>query len=125
MRLGWGARTAHSSLWLAVMVLGMATTARAQEEPSSRVIKSLRKLGRGMANLATAPAELIRTPELVGRRDGYVAAMSVGLVHGLCRVFLRGLTGAFEVATFAVEIPRDYQPLMKPEFVWEHGNWSP
>ena len=114
-------RIALASLTIAACGIGPA--AFAQEEGTSHVDASLHKLGRGIANIATCPAELIRTPELVGRREGYVSAVSIGLVQGAWRTLVRGLTGAFEVATFFVEIPKGYGPLMKPEFVWEHGNW--
>jgi putative exosortase-associated protein (TIGR04073 family) len=83
----------------------------------------LRKLGRGVTNIVTCPAELLRQPELVGRRDGYLAAMSVGLLQGAWRTLQRGVVGAFEVVTFPVEVPKDFAPLMRPEYVFGHGNW--
>ena len=118
-----GRSTRLKVLCVSAMTLGFAATASADSElttPGGR----LRKLGRGIANIATAPAEIIRTPELVSRRDGYVSAMSVGLVEGTWRTLVRAVTGVFEIATFYVEIPRGFGPLMKPEFVWEHGNWA-
>ncbi len=84
----------------------------------------LRKLGRGVANIVTGPLELIRTPEMVGRRDGYYAALSVGLLEGVWRSFLRVAVGVFEVGTFFSGIPGDFEPAMRPEFVWAHGNWA-
>ena len=112
-------------LVLATMVvgLGMAAAASAEEGQSSRIDGALHKLGRGIANIATCPAELIRTPELVGQKDGYLAAMTAGIAQGAWRTVLRGVTGIFEVATFYAEIPKDYAPLMKPEYVFAHGDW--
>jgi len=101
----------------------MAAAASAEEGESSRVDRMLHKLGRGIANVATCPGELIRTPELVGKRDGYLAAMTAGIVQGAWRTVLRGVTGVFEVVTFYMEIPKDYAPLMKPEYVFAHGEW--
>ncbi len=103
-----------------VAVLGSASVVSAEE---GRADGMLHKLGRGIANIATCPGELIRTPELVGRKDGYLAAMTVGILQGAWRTILRGVTGVFEVATFYAEIPKDYAPLMKPEFVFAHGDW--
>ena len=94
-----------------------------EEATPSRVDGSLRKLGRGIANVATAPAELIRTPQLTTRREGYIAGLSIGIVEGAWRTVERALTGIFEIGTFYAEIPKDYGPLMKPEFVWAHGDW--
>ena len=85
---------------------------------------ALRKLGRGVANVASCPAELIRIPTLVGRQDGYLAAMSVGLLQGAWHMIQRGTVGLFEVATFYAEIPKGFRPLFTPEFVWAHGDWS-
>lgn len=84
---------------------------------------ALSKLGRGIANIATGPLELVRTPELVTQRDGTLAGVTVGVCQGLWRGVLRELAGAFEVVTFFVEVPKDFKPLMSPEFVWQHGNW--
>jgi putative exosortase-associated protein (TIGR04073 family) len=77
----------------------------------------LRKLGRGVANVVTCPVELLRTSEQVGRRDGYLAALTVGLLQGTWRTVLRGAVGLFEVATFYKETPNNFTPLIRPEFV--------
>lgn len=112
-------------LGLAVLVVGWAAPVRAADEGGgSYVDGALRKLGRGIANVATCPAELIRTPELTGRKDGYLAGLTVGIVEGAWRTVVRGVTGVFEVVTFFAEVPKDFAPLMKPEFVWTEGNWS-
>jgi len=84
-----------------------------------------RKLGRGIANAATAPLEMIRTPYLVSQRDGGLAGITVGLVQGLWAVAVRELAGVVEVATFLVPLPKGFQPLLQPEFVYAHGDWSP
>ena len=112
--------------WLCgvAMMLVWAAPALAEEASSSQTTGPIQKLGRGIANVATCPLELIRTPELVGRQQGYLAAMSVGLLEGAWRTILRGVAGVFDVVTFYAEIPKDFQPLVKPEFVWAHGNWT-
>lgn len=114
------------SVWgwccVAVLIFGIAGPVNAQKEAGGSP-GPLRKLGRGIANVATCPAELLRTQEFVGRRDGYIGAITVGLVEGMWRTVLRGVTGVFEIATFYLEIPKGFEPLMKPEFVWAHGDW--
>ena len=84
---------------------------------------SMRKLGRGIANIFTCPAELIRTAEPIKIREGYLAAASVGLVKGLARTVQRAAVGVFEVLTFYAEVPEGFKPIMKPEFVFAHGDW--
>ena len=118
-----GRSTHLTVLCVSALTLGFAATARAEGELSASGGRR-RKLGRGLANIGTAPAELIRTPELVSRRDGYVSGVTVGVVEGAWRTIVRAVTGVFEVTTFYAEIPDGYGPLMKPEFVWEHGNWT-
>ena len=106
-----------------VVMLGLAAPALAGED-APRTNGMLSKLGRGLANVATCPLELIRMPELIGRKDGMVAGTTVGIVKGLWQGLVRGVTGVFEVATFYAEIPKGYAPLVKPEFVWADGNWA-
>lgn len=84
---------------------------------------AMRKLGRGIANVVTCPAELIRTSEKVRLRDGYLAAVSVGIVEGAWRTLLRGVVGVFEVATFYAEVPNDFKPIILPEFVYAKWDW--
>jgi putative exosortase-associated protein (TIGR04073 family) len=120
----------HASRW--VFLLGTVLMAGAVAAPVMADQQSdavyfdgmLHKLGRGVANIVTCPAELIRTPEMVMRRDGALAGMTAGIMQGAGRTLLRGLTGIFEVLTFYAEVPDDFGPLMKPEYVWSHGNWS-
>lgn len=84
---------------------------------------ALRKLGRGIANVVTCPAELIRTTEAVRIKDGFLASISVGIVQGIWRTVQRGVVGVFEIATFYAEVPADFKPIMQPEFVFAHGDW--
>ena len=111
-------------LCVAAITVGISTQAMAETASPSRADAVLRKLGRGIANVATCPAELIRVPTLVGRNDGYLAAMTVGILQGAWQTLVRGVAGIVEVATFYAEIPKGYAPLVRPEFVWQHGNWT-
>ncbi|MBI2093234.1 MAG: exosortase system-associated protein, TIGR04073 family [Candidatus Omnitrophica bacterium] len=106
------------------LCFSFATPTFAEEAHSSYLDKTMRKLGRGAANVVTFPLELIRTPELIGRKEGYVAAMSAGLAQGLGHALLRGATAIMDVATFYMPFPGDFQPLVQPEFVYAHGDWS-
>lgn len=109
----------------AMMVLLAAPQARADEGLAPYWDGAMTKLGRGIANIFTSPAELLRTPSLHMQREGTLAGSTVGVIHGVWRMLLRGVTGVFEVVTFCAEIPKDFAPLMHPEYVWAHGNWVP
>lgn len=117
-------KAAVIGIGVAILTLGLATIGMAEEESSAVVRGRMRKLGRGIANIATAPAELLRTPELVGRREGYLSAATVGILQGVWRTVLRAVAGVYETATFFVEVPPGYEPIFQPEFVWQHGGWT-
>jgi len=112
-------------LGMTVLVVGMAAPAFADEGGSpSYMSGALRKLGRGVVNVVSCPAELIRTPELVGRKDGYPAALTVGILQGAWNGVVRGVVGLTEVATFFVKFPKqDFAPILQPEFIYAHGAW--
>ena len=109
-----------------VMGCGLAAPLAASDTPPQTYAQgATRKLGRGIANVATAPLEMIRTPYFVSQRDGGVAGVTVGIVQGMWASLLRELAGVFEVATFMVPIPSKFEPLMSPEFIYAHGDWAP
>lgn len=85
---------------------------------------ALRKLGRGIANVVTCPAEIMRTSETTRIREGFLASISVGLIKGVVRTLQRGVVGAFEILTFYAEVPEGFEPIMQPEFVFAHGDWA-
>ena len=109
-----------------IALAAVATPAWADAERSPSYVEgSLLKLGRGAANMVTAPAELLRTIDRVSRRDGNLAAFTVGVTQGVGRSLLRELAGIVEVGTFCVEVPKGFAPIIRPEFVWAHGDWAP
>lgn len=123
----WGkGRGRLSTVVITLGVYGLAgSLAAAEVAPTSYSDGVSRKLGRGLANVVTAPLELIRTPYLVSQRDGAVAGGSVGTVKGLWAAVVRELAGVVETVTCLFPIPKDFQPLIQPEFVYAHGDWVP
>ena len=109
----------------AAVALGMlAAPVGADEGRASYWDGSLRKLGRGIANVVTSPLELIRTSQEETYSHGYLEAMSVGLLHGAWRTIQRGVIGVFEIVTFYAAIPNRFEPIMMPEFVFANGDWT-
>lgn len=123
-RRGW-----RVAVGVAAVVMVAATSAAAAVDEtqgeSSYVSGSLRKLGRGIANVVTCPIELPRTVEKVALRDGYLAGGTVGILQGAWRTVVRGVVGVFEVATFYAENPKGFAPLIRPEFAFGHDVWEP
>ena len=110
---------------IGVLLVGVAAPVWADEGSPSYMQGALRKLGRGAINVVSCPFELIRTPELVGRKDGYPAVLTVGILQGAWNGIVRGVVGATEVVTFFVEFPKqDFAPIVQPEFVYAHGDWT-
>lgn len=114
--------------WLSVLVLGIlfgfSSSAHAEMDRGAYMNGTMRKLGRGIANIVTSPAEIVRTSTLVGRDQGVVAESTVGVAQGIWRMLLRAGTGVFEVVTFYSDVPHGFEPIMKPEFVWAENSWQ-
>ncbi len=84
-----------------------------------------RKLGRGFANVCSAPAEFIRMPTLIARREGGMAGVTVGAAQGFREFIKREAAGLIEMATFPIPFPNEFQPLVRPEFIYANGDWVP
>ena len=115
-------------LALALAVAGAAAAGASPvdetKERSPYVSGALRKLGRGISNIVTSPIELPRKVEKVGLRDGWMAGATVGVLQGAWRTILRALAGVYETATFFVESPEGFRPIIKPEFVFGQDTWD-
>ena len=77
----------------------------------------LRKLGRGVANVVTSPLELPKSIQEVFYEDGPVAAGTYGILEGAFKGIVRIAAGVYEVITFPIPFPADYEPIVEPEFL--------
>lgn len=78
----------------------------------------IRKLGRGITNTATGWVEI---PKEIGRsveKSGDMAGLLVGPLKGIAKAIGRTLVGVYEVLTFPIPLPRKYEPVIEPEFVF-------
>ena len=79
-----------------------------------------RKLGRGLANIATFPLELSNRIGKTHERAGLYEAMTYGLFEGIAMMSFRAMMGIYETATFLFPVPAGYEPILKdPEFFYE------
>ncbi len=114
------------SKWLAVAlvlltVAGIASPVRADES------NMIMKLGRGIANIGFGPLELLIRPYDVSQRQGNVAALTYGVLAGVCYTVAREVVGVVDVVTFPIPLPGctddrlesgwGYGPLMRPAWV--------
>lgn len=102
---------------MAVSVIPCPSARAAElEEPGTR----MRKLQRGFLNIALSPmdvfAELKKSKKEENIIPGWVGGLGRGSVFAVGRV----LTGAFEMVTFFVPVPSNYEPIVQPEFAWQH-----
>ena len=85
---------------------------------------ALKKLGRGTANVLTAPLELLEQQQRANRDDGPFAGLTYGVFKGVCMTGVRALVGVYEIVTFPIPIPKNYKPILKnPEFFLEDTNY--
>jgi putative exosortase-associated protein (TIGR04073 family) len=115
-------RQVVSATCAVLMLAGLAMPASAAEEAEPSYVRGmLRKLGRGITNVVTCPAELLRQPERMIQEEGPLQALSVGILQGAWMALVRGTVGLYETATFFVENPDGFEPILKPEFVFGEG----
>ncbi|MFA5146346.1 MAG: exosortase system-associated protein, TIGR04073 family [Candidatus Omnitrophota bacterium] len=85
---------------------------------------AIKKLGRGVANIGTAPIEVVEQIKRVNDTDGPIAGVTYGVLKGVFMTGVRVLVGAYEVVTFPIPFPKNYGPILRdPEFFFEDMNW--
>ena len=85
------------------------------------------KLGRGVANIAFGPLELIQQPLDVAEEKGNIAALTYGLFRGIGMTVARVVVGVVDITTFLMPLPGctddpedvgwGYGPMMRPAWV--------
>ncbi|MFH1552405.1 MAG: exosortase system-associated protein, TIGR04073 family [Candidatus Omnitrophota bacterium] len=81
---------------------------------------AVKKLGRGLANVATSPLELFQGMGDAKTENGIFAGLTWGILKGTVDVVTRAAVGVYEIATFPIPMPKGYDPILKdPEFILE------
>ena len=81
--------------------------------------KSVRKLGRGLVNVATGWLELPMQISAGMSESGGPEGFFFGLGKGVVWTVLREGAGVYDTATFLFPVPSDYGPLMQPPTVFK------
>ncbi len=76
------------------------------------------KLFRGGVNLVTGWVEIPKRVQETSQRSGIAAGLTWGLLRGLGYGFIRTAGGLYELVTFPVPAPAEYQPIMQPPFIF-------
>jgi putative exosortase-associated protein (TIGR04073 family) len=87
----------------------------------------IEKLGRGVANVAFGPLELLIKPYDVNQQKGAIAALTYGVFKGIAFVVAREVVGVVDIITFPMPLPGctddpedegwGYGPMMRPPWV--------
>jgi putative exosortase-associated protein (TIGR04073 family) len=87
----------------------------------------LEKLGRGVANVAFGPLEIIQQPLDVAQEKGNIPALTYGIFRGVAMVVAREVVGVVDIVTFLMPLPGctddpedigwGYGPMMRPAWV--------
>jgi putative exosortase-associated protein (TIGR04073 family) len=109
-----------------LLVVGLAAPSQAEENRSvmtddatTALQLSGSKLGRGMANLGMGWMEFGKQIYVVGEEEGWLWGLSRGPIDGLGMTLARTVGGIYEILTFPIPIPSQYQPLIHPPYVWQ------
>ena len=96
----------------------------AEESSSSGPIE---KLGRGVANIAFGPLELVQQPLDVAQEKGNIAALTYGVFRGVGMTVARAVVGVVDIVTFLMPLPGctddpedvgwGYGPMLRPAWV--------
>jgi putative exosortase-associated protein (TIGR04073 family) len=106
------------ALFLAVACVFSVAHAEAGVAEKMNSTKALDKFGRGVANIATGPGELLmQMPPAMDKSPDYITGFIVGLGRGIGYSLLRVGAGLYDVATCPFPGKTDYKPIMKPETI--------
>lgn len=90
---------------IAFSVLSIATLSYSGENPVT-------KFGRGLCNIVTFHFEIFEQSRRVKDAHGSVAGMTYGLGKGIVMAGVRAIVGVYEIVTFPIPYPEDYQPIL-------------
>ncbi|MFH1655789.1 MAG: exosortase system-associated protein, TIGR04073 family [Candidatus Omnitrophota bacterium] len=78
------------------------------------------KLARGAGNVLTSIFEIPKQIDTEWKASNNAAiGISAGLVKGALYTIGRIVSGTYDILTFPIDSPKNYEPLMKPDFVFD------
>ncbi|MBI4355692.1 MAG: exosortase system-associated protein, TIGR04073 family [Candidatus Omnitrophica bacterium] len=96
--------------------LSLGAGSRAVSVEPTRWEKIVHKLGRGFANVFMSVVEIPREAYFVTQEEGAGIGLSWGIIRGAGVGCVRLLAGGYDLVTFPLSVPYDYQPILQPEF---------
>ena len=103
---------------VAIVMLAPGWPAYAEPAKSMETGKAFTKLMRGAINLSTGWVEIPKRIHETAQTSGAWAGVTWGLLRGIGHGFIRTAAGGYEILTFPVPAPPDYEPVIQPEYVF-------
>lgn len=75
------------------------------------------KLGRGISNITTGWMELGYQPAKMAEEKRWPIALAGGIPKGIFYTYMRTMVGLYETVTFFVPAPKNFAPIMEPEYI--------
>ncbi|HBF35281.1 TPA: hypothetical protein DDW35_12040 [Candidatus Sumerlaeota bacterium] len=94
-------------------------------QDSAEVNSMATKLARGTCNLFGGWLELPRQIGKSMKGNDPVTGTVLGTVKGAAWTVARTTTGAFEVITFPFPLPKNYEPIIQPEYIFKNMYGAP
>jgi putative exosortase-associated protein (TIGR04073 family) len=83
-----------------------------------------RKAGRGLAAMTTGflevPGNMVRETDHHGAAEG----VPLGFARGLGMIVVRELVGVYELVSSPIPAPRNFEPIIRPEYPWDYFDRS-
>lgn len=73
------------------------------------------KLSRGIVNIVTSPLEYYVQYNLSAEGNNPLVGLLGGVFYGTGFTVARIISGAYDIVTFPIPLPKGYEPLMKPD----------
>ena len=86
--------------------------------PTASAQSSARKLIRGTVNLLTGWIEIPKNIYKITVEEDIKSGLTLGLSAGIGMFVIRTGTGVYEIVTFPLPVPENYQAILEPEFVF-------
>ncbi len=108
-----------STTFLGLLLTGMSTSAWAAESVGERIaLKAIRGFDNTVLGLMT---DWPKTMYYQSKEHGLPYGVTVGFVQGMAVGLARTVVGVYELATFPIPVPADYEPVLHPHFAHEPG----
>ncbi len=98
-----------------LVVVNIAAPSFAQGDVIEKMGK---KLGRGILNVATGWIEIPKSIYDTTLESNPFIGITFGAMKGAGLTVIRTGAGVYDVATFLFPMPKDYVPILEPEFIF-------